>query len=106
MKWLNENAAAIQALSGLAVLVVTGLLAWLTSRYVRLTREIANSSLEQVRLIRESARVDLQHNASALKALALRLRVGLGQQLNPEAPNDRHLRAFAILTVMQQRISA
>lgn len=61
--------------SGIAVLVVTGLLAWLTSRYVRLTREIANSSLEQVKLIGESARVDLQHNASALKALALRLRV-------------------------------
>lgn len=50
MKWLNENAAAIQVLSGIAVLVVTGLLAWLTSRYVRLTREIANSSLEQVKL--------------------------------------------------------
>lgn len=55
MKWLNENAAAIQVLSGIAVLVVTGLLALLTSRYVRLTREIANSSLEQVKLIRESA---------------------------------------------------
>lgn len=98
MKWLNENAAAIQALSGLAVLVVTGLLALLTWRYVRLTREIANASLEQIRLIRESARVDLQHNASALKALALRLRSGLGEQLNPDAPSDKQLRGFAILT--------
>lgn len=98
MKWLNENAAAIQALSGLAVLVVTGLLALLTSRYVRLTREIANASLEQVRLFRESVRLDLQRNASALKALALRLRVGIGQELNPGPPNHKQLRAFAILT--------
>lgn len=98
MNWLNDNAAAIQALSGVAVLVVTGLLARLTSRYVRLTRDIANSSLEQVRLLRESMRADLQHNASALHALALGLRTGIGQQLDPETPKHNQLRAFAILT--------
>ncbi len=97
MNWLNENATAIQALSGIAVLLVTGVLALLTSRYVRLTRDIANSSLEQIRLIRESARVVLQQNASALKALAFHIRVGLGQAVSPDAPRHNELRAFDVL---------
>ena len=76
MNWFNENAAAIQALSSVAGLLVTGVLAWLTSRYVRLTRDIATSSLEQVKHIKEAAHVVLQQNAHALESLALRMRVG------------------------------
>jgi len=90
MNWLNDNAAAIQALSGVAVLLVTAVLALLTARYVRLTRE-------QVRLIRESARIVLQQNASALKALALRIRVGLGQTVSPDTPSHSGLRSFDVL---------
>jgi hypothetical protein len=96
MNWLNQNAAAIQALSGIAALIVTGVLAWLTWNYVRLTREIARSSLEQVKYIREAARSALRQNAKALGSLALRLRVGLGQ-LDSTSPNDGQLRAFAQL---------
>lgn len=97
MNWFRENAAVIQALSSAAGLVVTAVLAWLTWRYVRLTREIANSSLEQVKYIREVARVSLRQSASALESLALRLRVGLGN-LNPETPNHRQLCGFTLLT--------
>lgn len=98
MNWLNRNAAAIQALSGVATLIVTGVLAWLTWRYVRVTRDIASSSLEQVRQIREASRAILQQSASALGSLALRLRTDLGQRLNPTNPNHSQLRAFAQLT--------
>jgi hypothetical protein len=97
VKWLNENAPAIQALASVAALIVTGVLAGLTWRYVRLTREIARLSLEQVQHIREAARVALRQSANALSALALRLRAGLGQ-LDPAMPNHRALRAFDILT--------
>ena len=79
-------------------LVVTGVLACLTWRYVRLTRDIANSGLEQVRQIREAGRVALQQSARALGALALRLRVDLGQRLDPTKPNHGQLRAFAQVT--------
>jgi hypothetical protein len=97
MNWFRDNAAVIQALSSAAGLVVTGVLAWLTWRYVRLTRDIASSSLEQVKHIREAGRVMLQQNAKALESLALRIRVGLGQ-LNSATPNHKELRAFALLT--------
>jgi hypothetical protein len=79
MNWLRENAAVIQALSSGAGLVVTAVLAWLTWRYVRLTRDIASSSLEQVKYIREAGQAMLRQNATALESLALRIRTGLGQ---------------------------
>lgn len=97
MNWFKDNAAVIQALSSVAGLVITGVLAWLTWRYVRLTRDIASSSLEQVKHIRDAGRVILQQNARALGSLALRIRVGLGH-LNSETPNHKELRAFALLT--------
>jgi len=91
MNWLKDNAAAIQALSAVATLVVTSVLVWLTSKYVRLTRE-------QIQHIKEAARVTLQQSATALASLALRLRTGLGEELNSEMPNHRELRTFALLT--------
>jgi len=97
MNWFKENAAAIQALSSVAGLLVAGVLAWLTARYVRLTRDIATSSLEQVKDIREAARVIQQQNARALESLALRMRVALGK-LNSDAPKHKELRAFSLLT--------
>ncbi len=97
VNWFRDNAAVIQALSSVAALVVTGALAWLTWRDVRLTRDIATSSLEQVKHIREAGRLLLQQNARALESLALRIRVGLGH-LNSSTPNHRELRSFALLT--------
>lgn len=97
MNWLKENAAAIQALSSVAALLVAAVLAWLTARYVRLTREIAASSLEQVKHIREAARLIQQQNAHALGTLALRIRVALGG-LNSEIPKHKELRTFSLLT--------
>jgi hypothetical protein len=97
MNWFEENAAAIQALSSVAGLLVAGVLAWLTGRYVRLTRDIAISNLEQVKHIREAARLSQQQNARALESLALRIRVALGQ-LNPDVPKHKELRAFDLLT--------
>lgn len=97
MNWFKENAAAIQALSSVAALLVAGVLAGLTAWYVWLTRGIATSSLEQVKHIRETARVIQQQNARALESLALRIRVALGQ-LNSDAPKHKELRAFSLLT--------
>jgi len=90
MDWLKDNAAAIQALSAVATLVVTSVLVWLTSKYVRLTSE-------QIQHIKDAARVTLRQSATALGSLALRLRTGLGQ-VNSEPPNHRELRAFALMT--------
>jgi hypothetical protein len=98
MNWFRENAAIIQALSSAAGLAITAVLAWLTWRYVCLTREIATSSLEQVKHIREAGRVSLRQNATALKFLALRTRTALGQQLNPDTANHKQLRAVDFLT--------
>jgi hypothetical protein len=96
VNWFKDNAAVIQALSSVAGLVVTGVLAWLTWKYVRLTRDIASSSVEQVKHIREAGRAMLRQNATALESLALRIRTGLGQQVSA-TPNHRDLRAFALL---------
>lgn len=70
MSWFKENAAAIQALSSVAGILVAGVLAWLTYRYVRHTRDIAMSSLEQVKHIRGAARISQRQSAHALKSLA------------------------------------
>jgi hypothetical protein len=97
MEWLNRFAPAIQALSSVAGLLVAGVLVWLTTKYVRLTRDIATSSLDQVKHIREAGRVIQQQDARALGSLALRIRVALGG-VNSEAPNHGELRAFTGLT--------
>lgn len=97
MEWLNRFAPAIQALSSVLGLLVAGVLVWLTTRYVRLTPDIAASSLEQVKHIREAGRVIQRQNARALESLALRIRMALGG-LNSEAPNHGEFRAFTGLT--------
>jgi len=97
MSWFNHNAAAIQALCSIAGLVIACFLVALTAWYVRLTREIARSSLEQVKHIREAARLSQVQSARALGSLALRLRVGLGD-LDSEVPKHTPLRAFSSMT--------
>lgn len=97
MNWFRDNAAAIQALSSVAGLLVAGILAILTWRYVRVTREIAPLSLEQVKHIREASAIAQRNSGRALQCLALRLRVGLGQ-LNSDVPRHSELLSFASLT--------
>ena len=97
MNWFRDNAAAIQALSSMAGLLVAGILAALTWRYVRLSREIAASSLEQVKQIREASAIAQRNSARSLEALALRLRLALGD-LNSDAPGHAELLKFASLT--------
>ena len=95
--WLNANAAAVQALAAVAALLVTGVLARLTARYVSLTRTIATAAAAQLHALQEAtARVD----AAALRGLAshlaqLQIAVGL---LNEHSPNEQELRLHFQLT--------
>jgi hypothetical protein len=97
MNWFKENAAAIQAFASIAALIVAIVLAWLTYRYVRLTRDIATSSLEQVKYIREAAQIERVQNARALASLALRIRTSFGG-LNADVPRHKELRGYSQLT--------
>jgi hypothetical protein len=97
MNWFKENAAAIQAFASIAALVVAIVLAWLTYRYVRLTRDIAASSLEQVKHIREATEIEREQHARALASLALRIRTSFGG-LNADVPRHKELRGYSQLT--------
>jgi hypothetical protein len=74
VQWLNENAGAIQALASVGSLVVTGLLAWFTYQYVRLTRDLVASSLEQTQHMKEIARAEQKQYACALGIFAFHLK--------------------------------
>ncbi|MBI3657350.1 MAG: hypothetical protein HY232_13105 [Acidobacteria bacterium] len=93
MNWFKENSSAIQAFASIVGLVVTIILACLTYRYVRLTKKLVDSSLEQTNFIKESSRIVQKQNAQALKALALNLRTHLTFPLSHTA-----LAAFNMLT--------
>ena len=64
MDWFAKNAAAIQAIAAIVTVVVTLGLAAITYWYVRVTREIANSSAEQVRQMREAVASQRAHIAA------------------------------------------
>jgi hypothetical protein len=90
--WLNSNAGAIQALASIAALAVAAILARLTARYVHLTKQLADSSLEQVKHIREIAESARVRDAAALRALSIRLRVPLSELSH--TPSFDELRRF------------
>lgn len=50
LRLLNENSAAVQAVSAVLSLVVTGVLVWITWRYVQLTRSLAETARAQFQL--------------------------------------------------------
>jgi len=52
MTWLNQNASAVQAFAALVVMLLTGLLAIFTYKYVSLTGTIATAAQQQVDLAR------------------------------------------------------
>ena len=53
MEFLNSYAPAIQAIGAVASVVVAGILAFITWRYVQLTREQSEASREQVAFLNE-----------------------------------------------------
>jgi hypothetical protein len=89
MHWLNENSAAIQALA-------TTILAILTFLYVKLTRDIAKSTSDQLQHMKELVRVDQQQYASALAYFAFHLRVAIGKL--PDIPTREKLTGSFFLT--------
>jgi len=96
MEWFNQNASAVQALAAMATLLVTAALAVLTGRYVRLTRRIADSALEQVEHLKLTSRTAQQQAARALDALSKRIRVPLAG-LDASSPRHDQLLDYSLL---------
>jgi hypothetical protein len=97
MGWLNQYASAVQALAAVATLLVTATLAVLTGRYVRLTRRIADSALEQVEHLKITSRTTQQQAARALDALSKRIRVPLAG-LDASSPRHDQLLDYSLLS--------
>jgi hypothetical protein len=97
LSWLNENASAISAMSAIATLLVTSVLAILTARYVYLTGEIARTTSEQARLLQAATRRAEALTHTGLQMLAIRLRSAL-IDLEADAPPDSTIRAFSLFS--------
>lgn len=97
MNWLTSNSAAIQALASIATLVVTATLAILTARYVRLTKSMAGSAMDQVQHLKDASRALTVNAAQALSALSARLRIPLND-LKSRGVTQRALREYSLLT--------
>jgi hypothetical protein len=96
MEWLDRHAGAVQALASVATLVVTIVLACLTGWYVRVTKQIADSSLEQVEHIKSASRAAQLQAARSLDALSRRIRVPLAS-LASGPPSFDPLTSYALL---------
>jgi hypothetical protein len=70
LQWLNLNSGAIQALTSVLTLAVTAVLAIITWRYVRLTKDLADVARAQLRGEREA----LAARRRELRTLAAMLR--------------------------------
>jgi len=97
MTWLDSHAAAIQALAGIATLLVTITLACLTAWYVKVTRSIARSAGEQAEYLKDQlihakkeSNAARSQAASALLALVRRLQASL-VGLDAQSPRHRQL---------------
>jgi hypothetical protein len=95
MNWFDAHAGAVQAIASIATLIVTGVLAFLTAWYVRVTKQIADSSLEQLAHLKSESRSAQVQAARSLDALARRLRVPLAGLT--AAPSHRMLLDYALL---------
>jgi hypothetical protein len=93
MGWFARNSAAIQAIASLLGIITTAVLVAITFWYVRVTRQIAESSVEQVRLIKAAAKATQQRNVKALGALAASIRNTLAG-LEPDEPRYEQFVAF------------
>ena len=70
LQWLNLNSGAIQALTSVLTLAVTAVLAIITWRYVRLTKDLTDVARAQLRGEREA----LAARRRELRTLAAMLR--------------------------------
>lgn len=95
--FLNNNAAAVQALSAVASLIVTVFLAYFTHKYVGLTKAIADAASTQTQAVADARFALLHRKASALKALSRRIRLPL-QHLNQSTIDLVELRGYSLLT--------
>ena len=93
MDWLAKNAAAIQAIGAIVGALTTVALAYITYSYVRLTGKIAESSTEQVRLIREAAKATQLITVRTVATVAARIRNSLAK-LDSDSPRNEQLYAF------------
>lgn len=93
MDWLNNNAPGIHALSSLATLAVTVLLACLTGWYVYLTKTLSDTAREQIRHQKDLTSRARTQSSTAVTTLAERLRVIL-EQLPPPPPRHSMLVQF------------
>jgi hypothetical protein len=48
MQWLNENAEGVQAITAIVIVFLTAVLVYVTGRYVRLTKDMAQTLREQL----------------------------------------------------------
>jgi hypothetical protein len=96
LDWVSTNASAVQAFAALASLLVAAILAGLTAWYVKLTHAIAQSSLEQVRHLKQLSDLSRRKDALAAESLARRIRVPLAD-IRDLPPNHDRLRSYAQL---------
>jgi hypothetical protein len=75
MDWFSQNAPAIQAIASIAGILISAVLAGITYSYVRITRELAQSSAEQVRQMREAFELQRQEREASQAQLARTLQV-------------------------------
>src|SRR5690349_14470306 len=75
MDWFSRNAAAIQAISSIAGVVISAILAGITYWYVRITRELAKSSTEQVTQMRQIFELQQQEKRRENAQLARNLQM-------------------------------
>lgn len=97
LTWLDAHAPAVQAFASIALLIASVVLAVLTARYVRLTKTIAESSVEEVRMLRESLVDARLRNRDSLRAHCQRLHASISV-LHDTGPDHRQLHDYALVT--------
>jgi hypothetical protein len=67
--WFGNDPSGVQAVCAILSTIITGVLCYLTYRYMRLTRELANTAMEQVRAsVRPIVKVRLSFGGGASPA--------------------------------------
>jgi hypothetical protein len=73
--WLNANAPAVQALAAVSTLIVTGVLAWFTLRYVRLTSRLAKATEDSLAITMDTSEMERANALNHLIVVATRLKL-------------------------------
>lgn len=72
---LNTIAPTIQAAAAVAATVLTAVLAWITARYVRLTRDLVATTREELELLRADRATSAAERRVRLQAMILNVRI-------------------------------